>query len=220
MVNLDLWFLLFFADVFLLSFTAIFAFFSYYKKLGELKMAQTDTQHKAQQVIEEAKKQAESIIETVEHKADEILSHSELFKNDLDDEFKTSLKKSGEKYLEMVEQHSKRFITDYEQVLNLVKNQSLEKAGKALDNIEQEIKKSLDESKSAIKTELMKSLGRASAEIEEYKKSEMEKIDRRIDDLVIQLAKELLRLNLTPKDHNKLVIQALEKAKEQGTFFL
>jgi len=57
-------------------------------------------------------------------------------------------------------------------------------------------------------------------EIDQFRKKELDKVDQDIDQLVIQITKDLLRINLTPKDHRKLVMQALEKAKEQGAFFL
>ncbi|OGK41980.1 hypothetical protein A3A46_01740 [Candidatus Roizmanbacteria bacterium RIFCSPLOWO2_01_FULL_37_13] len=66
----------------------------------------------------------------------------------------------------------------------------------------------------------MKSLEKAVSEIDQYRRKELEKVDQEIDQVVIQMAKDLLRINLSPKDHKKLVIQALEKAKEQGMFFL
>lgn len=220
MATPDTFTILLFADLFLLSFVAIFAFYSYYKKLGELRKVQTEAHKKAEQIIEEAEKRSREILEKVEHKADEILTHSELFKGDLDNAFKASLQKSEEKYLQMIEEHSQKFITDYEALLTGVKNQSMQKAGQALDNIEAEVKKGLAESKTTLKAEVMKSLAKAFDEIEAYKKGETERVDQQIDALVVQMAKELLRINLTPKDHNKLVIQALEKAKEQGMFFL
>ena len=120
----------------------------------------------------------------------------------------------------MVEEHSKKFISDYESVLTSVKNQSIEKSGQALSNIEQEVRKQLEESKTDLKSAILSSLEKAREQIDQYRKQELEKVDGEIDQLVVQMAKELLRINLNPKDHRKLVIQALDKAKEQGLFFL
>ena len=66
----------------------------------------------------------------------------------------------------------------------------------------------------------MRSLTKATEEINQYKVKELAKVDDEIDQLVVEMAKDLLRINLSPKDHKKLVVQALEKAKEQGMFFL
>ena len=219
-ITQDFWFILFFVDLIILGAVAVYAYYTYYRRLGELKKVQTDSYKKAEEILEEAKIQTQEILEKVEQKADEILTHSELFKGDLDKEFKDSLKQLAEKYLQVVQEHSNKFAQDYENILTSVKNQSLTKAGRALDNIEQQINKQLEESKASLKSEMMKALAKAMEEIDQYRKKELDKVDQDIDQLVIQITKDLLRINLNPKDHRKLVMQALEKAKEQGAFFL
>lgn len=219
-INQDFWIQLFFIDLILLASVAVYAYYSYYKRLGELKKVQTESYKKAEKILVDIKIRSQDILEKVEQKADEILTHSELFKSDLDKGFKDSLKQLAGNYLDMVQEHSKKFMLDYENILTSVKSQSISKAGQALDNIGNEVNRQLEESKISLKQEMMKSLAKAQNEIDQYRRKELEKVDQEIDKLVIQMAKDLLRLNLTPKDHKKLVIQALEKAKEQGLFFL
>ena len=214
------WFSLFILDLVLISLVAVYAYYTYYKRLGDLKKIQADSYKKAEQILEDAKIRSQEILEKVEQKADGILTHSELFKTDINKEFKESLKKLADSYIQTVQEQSKRFVEDYENILTAVKNQSLVKSGQALDNIEEQVRKQLDEAKTGLKSEMMKSLEKATLEIGQYRKKELEKVDQEIDQVVIQMAKDLLRINLSPKDHKKLVIQALEKAKEQGMFFL
>lgn len=216
----NFWFLLFLVDLTLFGAVALYAYYSFYKRLGELKKVQTEAYKKAILIEEEAKQKTREILEKVEVKAEEILNHSELFKSDLDKSFKDSLKQLADSYLSMIQQHSQKFTQDYENILTSVKDQSLVKSRQALDSIEQEVKKQLEESKTGFKTEVTKYLIKAQEEIEDYKRKEIAKADQDIDQLIVQLAKDLLRINLTPKDHRKLVIQGLEKAKEQGMFFL
>ena len=91
-ITQDFWFILFFVDLIILGAVAVYAYYTYYRRLGELKKVQTDSYKKAEEILEEAKIQTQEILEKVEQKADEILTHSELFKGDLDKEFKDSLK--------------------------------------------------------------------------------------------------------------------------------
>ena len=216
----DYWFWLFFVDLFLFGAVAVYAYYTYYRRLGELKKVQTDSYKKAGEILEGAKIKTQEILEKVEQKADEILTHSELFKSDLDKEFKDSLKQLAEKYLRVVQEQTNKFTQDYENILTSVKNQSLTQAGNALANIDQQINKQLEEAKTSLKSEMLKALAKAMEEIDQFRKKELDKVDQDIDQLVIQITKDLLRINLTPKDHRKLVMQALEKAKEQGAFFL
>ena len=170
--------------------------------------------------MEETRKRSLEVMEKVEHKSEEILNHSNLFKTDIDHEFKNSIKDMADKYILMIQEHSKKFTNDYENILTSVKDQSITQSKQALANIEFDVKKQLDDSREHLKTEMLKSLDKAKLEIEEYRKKELTKVDEEIDKLVVEMAKDLLRINLTPKDHKKLVIQALDKAKQQGAFFL
>src|SRR3989338_2667506 len=215
-ITQNYWFLLFIIDLTIFGAVALYAYYSFYKRLSELKKVQTEAYKKAELIEEEAKQKTREILEKVEVKAEEILNHSELFKSDLDKSFKDSLKQLADSYLSMIKQHSEKFTQDYENILTSVKDQSLIKSQQALDSIEQEVKKQLEESKTGFKTEMTKYLIKAQEEIEDYKRKEIAKADQDIDQLIVQLAKDLLRINLTPKDHRKLVIQGLEKAKEQG----
>ena len=216
----EIWTLLLFLDLFLLGTVAVYAFYSYYKRLGELKKVQIDSYKKAEEVIKEADTRSREILDKVEQKAEEILRHSELFKSDLNNDFKDSLKQLAQSYAQVIQEHSKKFTLDYENILTSVKNESLLRAKQALDNIENEVAKQLNESKGSLNSEMTKSLAKAQTVIDQYRRSELDKVDHDIDQLVVQMAKDLLRINLEPKDHRKLVMQALEKAKEQGAFFL
>ncbi|OGK47645.1 hypothetical protein A2963_02765 [Candidatus Roizmanbacteria bacterium RIFCSPLOWO2_01_FULL_40_13] len=219
-ITQDFWFLLFFVDFFLLGFVGVYAFYTYYKRLTELKKLQAEAYKKTQEILEEARNQSKDIFAKVEQKTEEILAHSQLFKTDMDREFRESLNKLADNYLQIVQEHSKKFTQDYDNILTSVKDQSLGKVILALDSIGVEIRNQLAEAKNELKAEMLKSLTKAQAEIENYKKAELEKIDQEIDKVVAQMSKDLLRINLSPKDHKKLVIQALDKAKQQGAFFL
>ncbi|OGK42021.1 hypothetical protein A2954_03445 [Candidatus Roizmanbacteria bacterium RIFCSPLOWO2_01_FULL_37_12] len=216
----EAWFLLFFVDFFLLGFVAVYAYYTYYKHMVDLKKVKLDSLENAKKIMDDAGSRSKEVIEKVDQKAVEILAHSQLIKSDLDKGLKDSLRQMTEKYIEMIAEHSKKFTLDYENILTSVKNQSLVRSKQALDNIEQEVKKQLEDSKAGLKEEMLKSLNKATVEISQYKVKEIAKIDQEIDQLVVEMAKDLLRINLSPKDHRKLVVQSLEKAKEQGLFFL
>jgi F0F1-type ATP synthase membrane subunit b/b' len=203
-----------------LEFGYLYILVSYYRRLGKLKDIERTAYTKANEVLSQMEKTSATILEKVESRADEILTHSELFKKDLNQAFEHSLEESSQKYVVMLEDHSKRFVDDYEILLKSVKDQSLEKASKAIDTIDDDIRKSLEDSKVVARDQMGVFLKKALEEVETFKKQELEKIDKEIDEFVLQLAKELLRMNLTPKDHKKLIINSLEKAKEQGMFFL
>src|SRR3989338_1036722 len=215
-ITQEVWFLLFFVDFFFLGFVAVYAYYTYYKHMVDLKKVKLDSLENAKKIMDDAGSRSKEVIEKVDQKAVEILAHSQLIKSDLDKGLKDSLRQMTEKYIEMIAEHSKKFTLDYENILTSVKNQSLVRSKQALDNIEQEVKKQLEDSKAGLKEEMLKSLNKATVEISQYKVKEIAKIDQEIDQLVVEMAKDLLRINLSPKDHRKLVVQSLEKAKEQG----
>ena len=199
---------------------ALFAFYSYYKKLGNIKKLEEQAVEKSQSIMQHAELKSEAILQKVEKKADEILTHSELFKGDLEKTFQKSLDTSAQAYLKLLQEHSRQFVTDYEKLLGQMKDQSLRQASESLKHIEQEAVKGLNESKATLDKGVQDALTQARSQIEEYKKRQIQEVDLNIDALVVKLAKDLLRMNISPKDHKKFIVQALDKAKEEGMFFL
>src|SRR3989344_6807116 len=108
-ITQDATFLLFFIDFFLMGFVGVYAFYTYYKRQVDLKKVQLDSLENAKKIMEDATKKSQEVIEKVEQKADEILNHSKLIKTDIEKGFTDSLKQMADKYLEMVQEHSKKF---------------------------------------------------------------------------------------------------------------
>jgi len=219
-MNLQILIIPFLLTIYLLGMFALFAFYSYYKKLGNIKKLEEQAVEKSQSIMQHAELKSEAILQKVEKKADEILTHSELFKGDLEKTFQKSLDDSAQAYLKLLQEHSRQFVTDYEKLLGQMKDQSLRQASESLKHIEQEAVKGLNESKATLDKGVQDALTQARSQIEEYKKRQIQEVDLNIDSLVVKLAKDLLRMNISPKDHKKFIVQALDKAKEEGMFFL
>src|SRR3990167_1397397 len=219
-MNLQILIIPFLLTIYLLGMFALFAFYSYYKKLGNIKKLEEQAVEKSQSIMQHAELKSEAILQKVEKKADEILTHSELFKGDLEKTFQKSLDDSAQAYLKLLQEHSRQFVTDYEKLLGQMKDQSLRQASESLKHIEQEAVKGLNESKATLDRGVQDALTQARTQIEEYKKRQIQEVDLNIDSLVVKLAKDLLRMNISPKDHKKFIVQALDKAKEEGMFFL
>lgn len=230
-MNSNLWIVLFFADILVLAVISMYAFIAYYRKVTQLKKLESQAHEQAQSILERAHTQSEEILEKVESKATEILTHVELFRSDLEASFRGSLNQAVEKYLAMAEKQSEQLSTDYEDLFKHVREEFLVNAKKALDTIEVEVKKQLDESRVSLTGRLVASqegfqkkiaeeFVLARKEIEVYKRQELQKTEKVIDDTVIRLTKELIRTSIPPEEHKRLVMEALDKAKQEGLFFL
>ena len=71
--------------------------YSYYRRLGKLKDTERITYAKTNEVLSGLEKTSAAILEKVESRADQILTHSELFKKDLNHAFENSLQESSQK---------------------------------------------------------------------------------------------------------------------------
>ncbi len=55
-------------------------------------------------------------------------------------------------------------------------------------------------------------------ELDAYKANRLKEIEKNIELIIQKVARDVLNKSITPEDHQNLIIEALEKAKNEGTF--
>jgi hypothetical protein len=55
-------------------------------------------------------------------------------------------------------------------------------------------------------------------ELDEYKKIRLQQADRTITQVIQEVSQEILNKSISLDDHQRLLIEALEKAKKEGVF--
>jgi hypothetical protein len=55
-------------------------------------------------------------------------------------------------------------------------------------------------------------------ELEEYKNERLKKADKQINSIIQEVAEEVLNKAIPLEDHQKLIIESLEKSRKEGLF--
>lgn len=163
-----------------------------------LTIIEPDGYKKSEKVITSANRTAEKIVEEAVHKAQTILKKATAFDTKLESTLKQELKGAVEKEIK---------------VFQMAINQALQSS---LAHFEELTEIELRSAQTILEKKINADYLIAKKEIEKYKKNKMEEIDASIQKRVEELSLKVLGQGIPPEVQEKLVLEALAKAKKYG----
>ncbi|MBP6913709.1 MAG: hypothetical protein KBC00_03805 [Candidatus Levybacteria bacterium] len=181
------------------------------------------------EIIEQAQKQANSIVERAVESAKHILFETEYIKQDITKEMQDSLQKVAEETVKMVQGRSAESEKEFRTIVDEIKTDFAKEAEKKLSAIEQVTLQETSDFKNVLREETIKSqiiIGKkigedfnsVQNELVEYKKQKLSEIDKNIQVITKQVVEEVLGKSIPLPIQQELVISSLEKAKKTGLF--
>ena len=181
------------------------------------------------EIIEQAQKQANSIVERAVESAKHILFETEYIKQDITKEMQDSLQKVAEETVKMVQGRSAESEKEFRTIVDEIKTDFAKEAEKKLSAIEQVTLQETSDFKDVLREETIKSqiiIGKkigedfnsVQNELVEYKKQKLSEIDKNIQVITKQVVEEVLGKSIPLPIQQELVISSLEKAKKTGLF--
>lgn len=176
------------------------------------------TRVSTEKLMSEVSARSVKVLEEAHRSAREILSNAEGF-----------MKRNEDVTREEMEKVAKEYLLKYENSLNEIKLEAI----KTIHNIPKDVSESVDGTLDVLEktteteikkihTRLNESLNKALAdtdsEISKYQKERIKKIDESSLVLARNIAKKVLSRDISPEEHEKMVVKALEEAKRQGIF--
>lgn len=154
------------------------------------------------------------------------LRASESFKKQLEESVKEEIKKNIGNLKNDFQKTSEEIIKNYQgqfengnqeiqKVISELSRQATEEAKKASGALSKELAQKFSEIFQSTEKTLNNKVAETEKEIEGYKKERFEEIDRKIYQLLGEVAKKTIGKTIDLSDHEKLVIEALEKAKKE-----
>lgn len=107
--------------------------------------------------------------------------------------------------------HREKLGAKMDAALNAVANREIKDFKNALETETINIEKAVGE-KLAVRYDEVKQ------EVEDYKAKQIAAVDQKINKILVEIAQNLLGKTLNARDHQDLVIKALEEAKQNGLF--
>lgn len=184
---------------------------------------------KSKKAIEKANSQANDILTKASEKAKEILFETEYVKEDLVKHTEEDLSRIAQTSVQILEGESKEFEKQYKVLFDDIRNTYTKKAGSILENIEGVADTELDDFRELLRKETVavqayisrktiEEFEGAKRDIATYKEEKLEEVSKNINALILRVAKDVLGEAIPLHEHEKLVTQALERAKKEGVF--
>ena len=206
--------------VLLFLIAAVFFFIAMYARLlEELNTLRTSHSHTslkehqdATRLVEQAKNRSLEIIEASERKAKEIIASTDFFSAVSSDQISESVKTASQK-------QTQDYLKVLEQVKVEVLSQHVEKeAVKDMEDFRKNLEAETLKSENMLETKVQEEHKKSNAELTAYKQTVIKKIDENMFEIVNQVVHKVVGKTLTPAEHQALVLQALEEAKQNHVF--
>lgn len=166
--------------------------------------------------LEETQKKAKTMIEEARVKAGEIVTQAEIF---------TSNQKNV--LLEEINKATHTYADKYQSALKFAEDEAVRMISQIPDQVKSEVMVRIEKFTSGVETELLnaqkyiqasvkESYQKAEIEVENYKLERLKQVDDSIMKMVEEVSRRVLAKEITADEHEKLVLKALEKAKEEN----
>ncbi|TSC73261.1 MAG: Uncharacterized protein G01um101470_187 [Parcubacteria group bacterium Gr01-1014_70] len=195
--------------------------------------ADMDTYEQSQEsrdhALLKANQEASEIIRTATKKAREMLEGAEMIQRDssstlaeeltsLAKQHKQYLKDASLKYVETYEHMAERAQEEYLETLHEASQSMAGDAKHTLDMFETFLKDQTIGYKQQMEKKIEELRDKVNESVNEYKKDKLKRVDKAINEIIIVVAKNVIGRSLNIKEHNELVLRALEEAKKEGFF--
>jgi hypothetical protein len=195
---------------------AIFGFIWYYlwemhgkEKIIDEERKKTDENY--HHVVDEALAKERKILDDATSEATKIISGTEFLTN----ESKTTLDQALQKMEEQIEKDAggttQTFTKTYSTTLQKLAAESLKEFQTITKNMEVDLQNQTKNYRDSMLPKLQK-------ELDEYKTMRMQQAERTITHVIQEVSQEVLNKSLSLEDHERLLIESLEKAKKEGAF--
>ena len=189
----------------------------------------TPAELEARHIWEQANREATEIIRVAAEKARDILQSAETTKDNTVSALNAEIMAIAEQHKRYLKDASLKYVETYERMAEHVEEQYLSTLHEASQGMSSDAKHALDMFETFLKDQTIGYKQQMEKKIEdlrnnvneqvnEYKKEKLKRIDKAIGEIVISVAKIVIGRSLNIKEHNELVLRALEEAKKEGFF--
>lgn len=194
----------------------IFLFVGYYliklhKKEKELEAKETKVDTNYHQIVNDALSKERKILEDATREADQIITGAQYLSNSSKELVGQALQKIMTDTQANVASVSQEFMNAYSTYLKQIATNSLNDFSSTTKGMQSDMARQIQEFHSTMLPKLEK-------ELEEYKKERLRQTEQTITRVVQKASQEILNKTIPLEDHQNLIVDAMEKARQEGVF--
>lgn len=194
----------------------IFLFVGYYvlrlrsrEEEIEKKEKKIDTNY--HEIVDDALTKERRILEDATAEADKIIADTQLISDSSKESMSLALEGMKTDIHTEVGSLANSYHSQYQTALQKLTNESLDD----FKNVSKELQENLRKEVTTFQSSLLPNLQK---ELDAYKQSRMKETDQIVTKVVQKVSQQVLNKTLSMEDHQKLLLDALEKAKQEGIF--
>ena len=177
-----------------------------------------DAQRQATKSVREAAAQAQEIIKSATAVKDGTLHALTQEIVAISEQHQRYLKDASLKYVETYEHMAESAQEEYLGTLHAASQGMAQDAKQTLDMFESYLKEQTVGYKQAMEKKIEELREQTNEYIDEYKKDKLKRVDKAIDEIIISVAKNIIGRSISVKEHNELILKALDQAKRESFF--
>lgn len=209
--------------------TIVLLAYFYEKKTKVLDAREQDKTKAFTYIVDKANTKASEIIENAVDKAGNFVHDAQDFKVKIEHEAKHVFTDSLIQHKKSFEDMFQETLTEYRTVLADMKETLEKKVDANVDDLEKFAQAEIGEIKADtieknqkleayMKQKIDAELAQAKNQIELYKQQEFQRTSQVIHDQIIKVTRDVLHLSIPREQHEKLILDALERAKKESFF--
>lgn len=164
-----------------------------------------------QQVIDSALSKERNILDDAAKKANTILSDTQYVSSASRDALNQALQNMVGSIQKEAAATSGNSLTNYKNFLNQIAQQTLTDFQNNTKQFEADMQKQMQEFRNSLLPAVQK-------ELDEYKQQRLRDADNAVNEIIRQVSEKVLNKSISLEDHQKLIIESLEKCRKEGMF--
>lgn len=182
-----------------------------YSREKELEKREKKADTEYHQVVDDALSKERRILEDATTEANQIISETEFVSQASKDSIDAALDQMKKDIQNETQAAAHNFRTSYQHELQKLTNQSLHD----FQNISKELQDALHKQVSEFHTSMLPALEK---ELDSYKQARIKQTEQMIKGIIQKVSQDVLSKSISLDDHQKLLIDSLDKAKREGMF--
>jgi hypothetical protein len=186
-------------------------FWKFHRREKELEKKEQKIDTEYHKIVDDALSRERKILEDAIKESEKIIMDTKFISRDSKTHLDQSLSTMVSELQHDALTSAKQYTQSYQTSLQQISHQSLSNFQQASSGLESQLQKQIQQFQASIIPTMQK-------EIDTYKQSRMKDIDDQVTVVVQKVSQAVLRKSIPVSDHQQLIIDALEKAKQQDVF--
>jgi F0F1-type ATP synthase membrane subunit b/b' len=197
-------------DIFIIIFIVL-----YYIRLHNKEKALEEKENKIDsdyhRVVDDALNKERKILDDATSEADKIISDTKYATKASKESIDEALQKMAAELQSSTQQTTHAFLTYFHNSLSQISYKQLVEFQNTIKKFEEDLSRQSEDFRKSL-------LPKMEQQLEEYKQKRIKESEKSINQIVQKASQEVMNRSISTEDHQKLVLDALEKAKKEGIF--